>query len=227
MIQARWRNVFYFYSLKFKRFIVVKRTYTKATATIQNTFLILFQVKLCSQHNLKEGISSSRSQNSYYVFVDLVLTCYNGTYKMCVLEDNVEFAFGFDLSLKHYFVTCCILLIFCVLLDSFLLCLLFSDASTAFSCWEVGCHAGLCSRLKVKSSSFRWLLHEIDDLVCSRCKLLPPSVHKAVYKLPSTCIMFKGRGEGFCSGFKEMILAGLELPKTVQHSVCVDFCVYF
>lgn len=124
--------MFYFYSLKFKGFIVVKRTHAKAAATVENTFLIFFQVVFTAQP--EEGISSSRSQNSYYIFVDLVLTCDNGTYKMCVLEDNVEFAFGFDLSFKHYFVTCCILLIFCVLLASFLLCSLLSDASTAFSC---------------------------------------------------------------------------------------------
>lgn len=49
--------------------------------------------------------------------------------------------------------------------------------------------------------------------VCSRCKLLPPSVHKAVYKLSYVCIMFKGGGEGFCSSFKEVILAGVKLPK--------------
>lgn len=82
----------------------------------------------------EEGISSSRSQNSYYIFVDLVLTCNNGTYKICVLKDNVEFAFGFDLSFKHYFAICCILSIFSVLLASFLSSSLFSDASTAFSC---------------------------------------------------------------------------------------------
>lgn len=103
----------------------------------------------------EEGISSSRSQNGYYVFVALVLTCYNGTSKIHVLEDMLDFVFRFDLSLKHYFVLCYVLLIFCVLLASFLLHPLLSHASTAFSCWVVECHAGLCSRLMMKSLLFQ------------------------------------------------------------------------
>lgn len=82
----------------------------------------------------KEGISFSRSQNVYFIFVALMLTCCNGTSKVCVLEDMLDFAFGSDLSLKHYFMICYVVLIFCVLLASFLLCPVFSDASTAFSC---------------------------------------------------------------------------------------------
>lgn len=31
-------------------------------------------------------------------------------------------------------------------------------------------------------------------LVCSRCKLLPPSVHRAVYKLSCACVLLKGQG---------------------------------
>ena len=67
----------------------------------------------------EEGILSSKSQNGDYVFVVVVLTCYNGTSKICVLEDTVDFAFGFDLSLKYYFAIYYVLLIFCVLLASF------------------------------------------------------------------------------------------------------------
>lgn len=103
----------------------------------------------------QEGISSSRSQNGCCVFVALVLTCYDGTSKICVLEDMLDDAFGFDLSLKHYFVICYVLLIFCVLLPSFLLCPLFFGVFTAFSCWEVDCHVGLCSRLMIKSLLFQ------------------------------------------------------------------------
>lgn len=39
MIQAIWCNIFYFYPLKFTGFIVVKKTYAKATITIENMFL--------------------------------------------------------------------------------------------------------------------------------------------------------------------------------------------
>lgn len=31
-------------------------------------------------------------------------------------------------------------------------------------------------------------------LVCSRCKLLPPSVLRAVYKLSFACVLLKGQG---------------------------------
>lgn len=147
MIQAVWCNVFYFYSLKFKGFVVVKRTYAKATATIENILLIWFWVVFMSQP--EEGILSSKSQNVHSVFVALELTCYSGAPKICVLGFCLCFQF------KYYLVIRYILLIFAALLAYSLFCPFFSDSSTVFSCWEAECPAGLCLRVMVKSLLFQ------------------------------------------------------------------------
>lgn len=43
----------------------------------------------------EEGISSSRLQNGYYVFVSMGLTCYNGASEICGLEDMLDFCLWF------------------------------------------------------------------------------------------------------------------------------------
>lgn len=98
------------------------------------------------------------------------------------------------LFLEYYFVLGYVLLINSMLWASFLPCSLFSDASSnifllrgGMSCWFV---FKINVEILAPSGGF---LKEII-LVCSRCKLLPPSVHRAVYKLSCACVLLKKQG---------------------------------
>lgn len=137
----------------------------------------------------EEGIWFSKSQNSHSVFFALTLTFYSGASKICILG----FCLCFQFIFKYYLVICYILLIFCALLASSLLCPFWFFHCVfllrgRMSCWFVFKTYGQIFALS-GDLYMKWM-----TCVCSRCKLLPPSVHKAVYKLSYVCLTFK-RGE--------------------------------
>lgn len=113
-----------------------------------------------------------------------------------------------------------VLLISSMLQTCFLPCSLFSDASSSIfllrggtSCWFV---FKINDRLFAPSGGFH--MKEIIP-VCSRCKLLPPSVCRAVYKLSYACVFLKRWGG-------EMLLFLFQRGDVGKSRTCKDYSAF-